>query len=203
MISIFLLEKKKICWNLIHHQICCLEHIINLVIQSFLFSDTIEDSDEDSDDEEKKVKKTWKKAYWKMKSHRKLHNIVIHIHNSETHTRDFKHLTERTISCDNSTRWNSWYLMLKIAIEKTAATDNYIKQWYETLQDDFLFSQDWKILDMISNFLQSFYWVTLKTEEDCATIDHVFFIMNILIKHFEKFLINCIILKILQNLDLT
>ena len=57
MISTFLLEKKKICWNFIHHQICCFEHIINLAVQSFLFLNTIEDSDEDSDDEKKKMKK--------------------------------------------------------------------------------------------------------------------------------------------------
>ena len=127
MISTFFLEKKKICWNLIHHWIYCLEYIINLVIQSFLFSDSIEDSDEDSDDEEKKVKKTWKKAYWKIRSHKKLHNIIIHIHNSETCMRDFKQLTEKTISHDNSIRWNSWYLILKIVIEKTAATNSYTK----------------------------------------------------------------------------
>ena len=123
------------------------------MIQSFLFSNSIKDSDKDSDDEEKKVKKTWKKAYQKMRFHEKLHNIIIHIHDLKTHMRDFKHLTKRTISCDNNTRWNSWYLMLKIAIEKTAATDSYTKQWYETLQNDFLFSQNWETLDMISNFL--------------------------------------------------
>ena len=63
MISTFLLEKKKICWNLIHYQICCFEHIINLAVQSFLFSDLIKDSDEDSDEEEKKAKQTCKKTY--------------------------------------------------------------------------------------------------------------------------------------------
>ena len=127
------------------------------MIQSFLFSDTIEDSNEDSDDEEKKIKKTQKKIYWKMRFHKKLHNIIIHIYDLKICMRDFKHLTERIISYDNSTRWNSWYLMLKITIEKTAAIDNYIKQWYEILQDNFFSLQDWKILDMISNFLQSFY----------------------------------------------
>ena len=30
--------------------------------------------------------------------------------------------------------------------------------------------------------------MTLKTKENCATIDYVLFIMNILIKHFEKFI---------------
>ena len=109
-----------------------------------------------------------------MKSYKKLHNIVIHIHSLKIHMRDFKHLTEKTISCDNSTRWNSWYLMLKIAIDKAAAIDSYTKQWYETLWNDFFSSQDCETLNMILSFLQSFYWMTLKTEEDCATINHVF-----------------------------
>ncbi len=99
------------------------------MIQSFLFSDSIKDSDEDSDsdEEEKKVKQTHKEAYQKMRSHEKLHNIIIHIHDLKTHTRDFKYLTKRIISYDNNTRWNNWYLMIKIAIEKTATINNYIK----------------------------------------------------------------------------
>ncbi len=70
------------------------------MIQSFLFSDSIEDSDK----EEKKVKQTHKETYQKIKSHEKLHNIIIHIHDLKTHTRNFKHLTERTISYNNNTR---------------------------------------------------------------------------------------------------
>jgi len=148
------------------------------------------------------VKKTRKEAYRKMGPHGKLHNIVVHIHGSEARTRDFKHLAGRTIPRDNSTRWNSWYLMLKIAIEKAAATDSYTKQWYEALRDDFLSPQDWETLGTISNFLQPFYRATLETEGDCATIDRVLFTMDILIKHFEKFLINYIIFKLFQNLNL-
>ena len=45
-----------------------------------------------------------KKTYQKMKSHEKLHNIIIYIHNLKIHMKDFKHLTEKTISCDNSIR---------------------------------------------------------------------------------------------------
>ena len=152
----------------------------------------------------KKKKKQSKhtETYWKMRSHEKLHNIIVLIHDSETCMRDFKCLTERTISCDNSTRWNSWYLMIKIVIDKTAAIDSYTKQWYETFQNNFLSLQDCKILSTISSFLQSFCQTILKTEKDCATIDHVLFIMNILIKHFNKFLISCIIFKLLFKLDL-
>ena len=94
---------KKICWDFIYYQIHCFEYIINLVIQSFLFSDSTENSDENSN-EEKKAKQIHKKTYQKMKFHKKLHNNIIHIHDLKTCTRNFKHLTERTISHDNSIR---------------------------------------------------------------------------------------------------
>ena len=48
-------------------------------------------------------------------------------------------------------------------------------------------------------FFQLFYQAILKIEEDCAIINHVFFIMNILIKYFEKFLISCLISKLLSK----
>ena len=133
----------------------------------------------------------------------KLHNIVIHICGAETHMREFKHLAGRTIPRDNSTKWNSWYLILKIAIEKAAAIDSYTKMWFEFLQNNFLSPQDWETLHTILNFLQPFYQTTLATEEDCATINHVLFTMDILIKHFEKSLVSCIIFKLLWSLELT
>jgi hypothetical protein len=198
-ISTFLLEEEKIHWDPIHHRIRCIGHIINLAVQSFLFPDSIEEIDGDSDEEEEEEIKTTRKAtYRKMGPHGKLHNIVVHIHGSEARTREFKSLAERTIPRDNSTRWNSWYQMLKVAIEKAAATDSYTKRFYEALQDDFLTPQDWETLRMISNFLHPFYRATLETEGDCATIDRVLFTMDILIKHYENSLVSCIIFKLLK-----
>ena len=87
--------------------------------------------------------------------------------------------------------------MLKVALEKAAAIDSYTKTWFEALQDNFLSLQDWETLCTILNFLQPFYQATLATKEDCATIDCVLFTMDILIKHFEKSLVSCIIFKLL------
>ena len=64
---------------------------------------------------------------------KKLYNIVIHIHSTETYMREFKRLAGRTIPLDNKTRWNSWYQMLKVALEKAAAIDSYTKMWFEAL----------------------------------------------------------------------
>ena len=43
-----------------------------------------------------------KKNYQKMRFYKKLHNIIIHIHNLKTHMRNFKHLIEKIILHDNN-----------------------------------------------------------------------------------------------------
>ena len=48
---------KKNFWDFIYYQIYYFEHIINLAVQSFLFSNSIDDSDKDSNNKEKKLKK--------------------------------------------------------------------------------------------------------------------------------------------------
>ena len=72
----------------------------------------------------------------------KLHNIVIHIHATSARITEFKKLADRGLSHDNDTRWNSWYLLLKVAIEKKSAVDAYTKRWIESLREDFLTSED-------------------------------------------------------------
>ena len=125
-----------------------------------------------------------------MSSLEKLHNIVIHIHTTSIQITEFKKLADRELSHDNDTRWNSWYLLLKVAIEKKSAVDAYTKRWIESLKEDFLTSEDWKSLHETAAFLKFFYHVIKKTEDDYAAIDWVLWIMNILVKHYDRFLIN-------------
>jgi len=73
-----------------------------------------------------------------MSSLGKLHNIVIHIHATSAWITEFKKLVDRGLSHDNDTRWNSWYLLLKVAIEKKSAVDAYTKRWIESLRENFL-----------------------------------------------------------------
>ena len=46
------------------------------------------------------------------------------------------------ILLDNRTRWNSWYLMLVVALNKKAAIDLYVKDNLN-LEDNSLSQQDW------------------------------------------------------------
>ena len=88
------------------------------------------------------VKATGKEAWRQLGALKKLHNIIVHTHASSARCAEFKELADRGLPLDNDTRWNSWYFMLKIAIEKESAVDFYTKQWIKSLRDNFLTSEN-------------------------------------------------------------
>ena len=125
-----------------------------------------------------------------------LHNIIVHIRGSTACTNEFLELAGRKVPLDNRTRWNSWFLMLVIAVEKAGAIDTYTKNHFPTLEADYLTPQHWKRLRTIKEFLQPFYQATLETQGDSATIDKVLWTMDILIQHFEGALVSKLYLKL-------
>jgi hypothetical protein len=196
----YMLKEKGIEWDAEHWRIRCIGHIINLAVQAFLFANIVEmeelelyDSQdkkgEEGDEEERKVK------FRLMGPLGKMHNVVIHIRGSTARIAEFLELAERKIPLDNRTRWNSWYLMLVVALEKRAAIDEYIQNHESDLEDDELTPQDWKRLRTIKEFLEPFNRATLYTEGDSAAIDRVLFTMDILIKHFQLSLVSKTFLK--------
>jgi hypothetical protein len=110
---------------------------------------------------------------------------VIYIRSSTARIAEFIKLAGRRIPLDNRTRWNSWYLMLTVALTLRSAIDEYCQNHELDLEDDELTPEDWRRLRMIEEFLEPFYDATLYTEGDCAAIDRVLFTMDILIKHFQ------------------
>lgn len=170
------LSEKAIPWSSSDNRIRCNGHIINLTVQAFLFQDTNQDEDQLKDAQ----------IALNLNPLIKLHNIISHIRGSPGRINQFIQLAGRMIPLDNSTRWNSWYLMIQTALEKESAIDSYIKSWYEPLQKDYLSPDDWEYLRLISAFLHPFYRATKATEGDQATIDRVLFTMDILIQHFKK-----------------
>ena len=119
-----------------------------------------------------------------------LHNIIVHIRGSTARIQEFTQLAKRLVPLDNRTRWNSWYLMLIVALELQSAIDSYTKSHLETLEADYLTPRDWKQLCMIMEFLQPFHRATLETQGDHASLDKVLFTMDILIQWFEKSLVS-------------
>jgi hypothetical protein len=184
-VSRYLREEEKIEWNPVFQRARCIGHIINLAVQAFLFQGVVameqlasydeEDAREKAEDESGR-----QRTVRGMGSLGKLHNVVTHIRGSAGRTKQFKNLAGRMIPLDNRTRWNSWYSMIRVALDHEGAVDSYTKANYESLEAEFLEPDDWKNLRRICAFLQPFNESTLKTQGDQATIDRVLLTMDIL-----------------------
>ena len=59
----------------------------------------------------------------------------------------------RMVPLDNRTRWNSWYQMLSIADQKAGVINTYTKNYFTTLQADYLSLKDQERLRTIKDFL--------------------------------------------------
>jgi hypothetical protein len=192
-ISEYLHKEEEITWDFTHQRIRCQGHTINLIVQAFLFNNTqlekIESYDKETtlEDELNKQTQTEREEVFRtMGVLGKLHNIIVHSRASTGRTKEFKSLAGRLIPLDNSTRWNSWYQMLSVALEKEPAIDNYVKANFKTLEKDYLSPQDWRTLRTINSFLQPFNRATLETQGDSTTFDQLLFTMDVLGRHMEK-----------------
>jgi hypothetical protein len=59
--------------------------------------------------------------------------------------------------------------------------EDYYEKYESEFEEDFLFREDWKKLDMIKDFLILFSRANLVIEGDGVSIDFTFFNINILI----------------------
>jgi hypothetical protein len=168
------------------------------VVQAFLFSGLVEmeelesyeqqeQTQEISDDERKRVK------FRLLGPLGKAHNIVAHIRKSPARTAEWMGLAKRMIPMDNRTRWNSWYEMLLILIEKMEHVDKYCRNHEDDLAEDFLSHKDWKKLRMTRDFLATFARATLFAEGDTTSIDRTLFVMDILIKHLQETIVSLLL----------
>ena len=187
-IEAYMLVKEDRLWDATHWRVRCSGHIINLAVQAFLFADIIKVEELESYDKDEKGEgdEEARKAKFRLIGPLgKMHNIVIYIRGSATRIAEFVELAGRRIPLDNRTRWNSWYLMLTVALSLRSAIDEYCRNNESDLEDDELTPEDWRRLRTIKEFLEPFHDATLYTEGDRAAIDRVLFTMDILIKHFQ------------------
>lgn len=191
--SQYLLDNENISWNSSYQRIRCQGHTINLIVQAFLFNkaqlEKIESYDKENAldiDLNKEAQIEREDIFRTMGVLGKIHNIAIHSRSSASRTKEFISLAQRRLPLDNSTRWNSWYQMLSVALTKESAIDNYVKANFSSLENDHLSPQDWTALRTISLFLQPFHRATLETQGDRVTLDQLLFTMDVLGKHMQK-----------------
>ncbi|KAL7940113.1 hypothetical protein V8C42DRAFT_338502 [Trichoderma barbatum] len=99
--------------------------------------------------------------------------IVVYIQRSPQRLANFRELSGgRNLVRDNSTRWNSWYAMIRTATKLKTAINLFCHQYQEN-SDDLLSEKDWQDLQKLQDFLLFFYDATTGTEGRNATIDRV------------------------------
>jgi hypothetical protein len=203
-----LFKEESLEWDASRWRIRCFGHIINLAVQAFLFHNVLqpeelelyEREEELGDiigDEAEQKKKTKFRLLGPLGQ---LHNIVIHTRSSAGRIAEFVALARRMVPLDNRTRWNSWSLMLEVALKHDADLDTYSKKHFNDLEQDYLYPKDWDMLKMIMAFLKPFHRATLETQGDNATIDRVLFTMDVLIGVFKKGMVSNIYLRIVTIL---
>jgi hypothetical protein len=186
----------------------CGGHIINLCLQAFLFASSkealraaIEEADSNANTtvveslqaqlQQKNSKGKHRKvpedqAGWRsMGPLGKLHNIAVFIQSSTVHSDAWQRLAGRALGIDNATRWNSWYMLLRTALEKRDKLMMFQQEHHKALGEDSLTQDDWDVLRLTADFLQPFWQATLAQQKKWSSLDQLLYHMDILLKHFE------------------
>ncbi|KAJ6437909.1 hypothetical protein O9K51_09331 [Purpureocillium lavendulum] len=179
-----------------HRRLRCNGHIINLAVQAFLFGRNKDASDEAlrqvsqlSKDEQEGVadRRDTATAWRRHGALGMLHNLVVWVRSSGQRYQAFSKAAGRMIPQDNSTRWNSWYLMIHVAIKARKEVNSFIDDHYTEgdISLDYLHPEHWQELQEIHDFLQPFHEITKDTQWDNSSLDEVICSMDFLITHYK------------------
>ena len=180
------------------HRLRCNGHIINLAVQAFLFGKDKEASEEairqiallSKNETKGNLERQVSAAEWrKLGALGMLHNLIIYIRSSDQLYQSFLRQAGRMIPRDNKTRWNSWYLMIHVALSLRGEVNNFIDAQIKaepSLLVDYLLPNHWQELQELHDFLEPFHEVTKDTEWDTSTLDQVLSGMDFLLTHYYE-----------------
>ncbi|KID93886.1 RecQ helicase TLH3, partial [Metarhizium majus ARSEF 297] len=115
----------------------------------------------------------------------KLHNLCIYSRSSTSIYNDFKAKLGRALPRDNDTRWNSWFRLIDVAIERRAKFMDWIQENHAKIEKDALDHNDWNELRDIHAFLQVFQQISVRQGRE-NTLDEVLSHMDFLHHHFTQ-----------------
>lgn len=211
-LSQMLEAKHGVKFNPVQRRIRCGGHIINLCLEAFLFASSTEalkaaiteaqDNEDISVVESLQAQLKQKQQIAKSKGKQrkpqddssgwrsigtmgKLHNIAVYIRSSTNITDEWEALAGKMLGIDNATRWNSWYNLLRIALEKQDKLMVFLNTHHKALEDDLLTPEDWELLKITMEFLQPFWYATQVQQRNWSSLDQVLYNMDILLKHLE------------------
>lgn len=167
----------------------CFGHILNLVAQSFLYGEDAASFELRSEAYGMLEQVEEDLEHWRTKGPvGKLHNIVKFIRASPQRTEAFKaHAREQEESQEyklaeestaelevlqnNSTRWNSTYMMIERALLKQSELNSFVQDLgleadasKRVPSADVLTSDDWKVLREVRHILEPIYHMTMRTQ---------------------------------------
>jgi hypothetical protein len=136
-------DKERKEWLANDWRIRCIGHIINLVVQAFLFANVI-DLDEletyDLEDANGKLadEEAMRAKFRFLGPFGQRHNIIVHIRGLSARSDYFRKLIKKMIPMDNRTRWNSWYNILLILLKLKGMVKQYCENYENELEKDLL-----------------------------------------------------------------
>lgn len=169
-------------------RIRCFGHILNLVAKAFLFGEESDAFEIQSDFYDTLGQYEEGLEHWRRKGPiGKLHNIVKFIRASPQRSEAFRNIAqecddsedfifsevsskELELRQNNTTRWNSTYLMIKRAWEKQAEIRAYLLSLdlssasTQLPRQDYLTTDDWRLLNDIQHVLEPIYSLTMRTQ---------------------------------------
>ncbi|KAI8399992.1 hypothetical protein FOFC_18811, partial [Fusarium oxysporum] len=180
----------------------CSGHIMNLIVQAFLFRSKAkkiqEDEREGVDEAYERLRRLSEREEggiitkaqateeWREFSVLgKLHNLCIYSRSSTSIYNDFKAEIGRALPRDNDTRWNSWFRLIDVAIENRAKFMDWIQENHAKIEKDALDHNDWNELGDIHAFLQVFHQISVRQGRE-NTLDEVLSHMDFLHHHFTR-----------------
>ncbi|OLL26463.1 putative AC transposase [Neolecta irregularis DAH-3] len=187
-ISLKLLRQFDIRYDPKHHRLRCQGHIINLAVKSFLF---VTDNENLEEEQNMGILQIGLKEIeeWRQDGPLgKLHDFVIFIQRSVQRLGKFLLLSNNhRLTRDNSTRWNSWYTMLKTALHLQHAIEEYFEKWVDDECINFKISSDeWVTIKTITSFLEKLKMTTKALESSTSTLDNVLPAIDYILTQFEK-----------------
>lgn len=172
------------------HRLRCNGHIINLAVQDFLFKGDVDEFTKEAtiDIVNSDTPTATQLSKWRrLGPIGKLHNIVTYIARSPQRVESFKKISGgKMVHRDQATRWNSFYDMVDWALEKIKEPLQIYTTGADALREDILFSDDWRILEEIRDFLRSFHRATLVTEGQQSGLEKVIPTLDFLLEEFEQ-----------------
>ncbi|EXU94692.1 hypothetical protein X797_012228 [Metarhizium robertsii] len=169
-------------------RIRCCGHIINLSLEAFLFASTIEALEAAIDAAKGRGRPHCRRGIARAASREasNLHTIAVFIRSSSILSDEWESLAGKTLGIDNITRWNSWFNLIKTAVEKQAKLMIFCQNHHKELSTAVLSPQDWETLEMTLEFLQPFSQATLIQESKWSSLDQALWTMDVLFKHYEQ-----------------